>query len=665
MCDLKPTVWFLQETKRNHNQSGLKSENLQNYQIFELKRQMTKHEGGKGWRGGGLAIGALPDVMPVLINQGDDNCECLTVRVQIGPMTVVCVVGYGPQLCDSPERKQNFWNYLEQDVQFAHENNAGIVIQIDSNSWAGKELVPNDPNIQNTNGKLLEMFLERNPNITIVNSLSLCSGLITRKRVTHVRTEESVLDLFLVCDKILPFVTSINVDEQGTHKLTNFNGIRNNSKLTESDHAILELHLDLEFPIIKPVRKEFFNFKNIEGQYKFIQITQNSKKLSECFADGTPYHIQFNKWQHTLNSIVVQCFPKIRTRKRKFIDTECGQMFEKRKLLKLELTENDNQDIRSKLDNIELDIARKIDGQFRSKIQNTLGHITGDDGAINTNGMWSLKNSLLPKHTSRNLMAIKDSKGNLVTSPSGIKHFCLTEIMTRLRNRRIHPDLIQLQFLKETLCRKRLKLASHRKSKHWNIKELEKVLVSLKSGRCRDPQGYVNEIFKSGGHDLKHSILKMLNLTKDRMEIPNSMKNVNIAMIPKPGKGASNSISNQRGIFILSIFRSILMKILLKDKYQMIDDYMSDSNVGGRKGRRIQDQLFVINGIVFDHARAKNKKSITIGIYDYRLCFDSMWQAEVINDLFDAGVQDDKLALLYEINKINKVAVNTADGLSE
>ena len=42
-----------------------------------------------------------------------------------------------------------------------------------------------------------------------------------------------------------------------------------------------------------------------------------------------------------------------------------------------------------------------------------------------------------------------------------------------------------------------------------------------------------------------------------------------------------------------------------------------------------------------------------------------MWQEEVVNDLFEAGVKDDKLALLYEINKTNKVAVNTPDGLSE
>ena len=127
----------MQETKRNNNQPSLKSENLQNYQIFELKRVMSKQEGGKGWRGGGLAIGALSDVKPVLIKQGDDDCECLSVQVEIGPMTIVCVVGYGPQLCDSSERKQKFWNYLEQEVQYSIDKAAGIVIQIDSNAWAG------------------------------------------------------------------------------------------------------------------------------------------------------------------------------------------------------------------------------------------------------------------------------------------------------------------------------------------------------------------------------------------------------------------------------------------------------------------------------------------------------------------------------------------------
>ena len=64
--------------------------------------------------------------------------------------------------------------------------------------------------------------------------------------------------------------------------------------------------------------------------------------------------------------------------------------------------------------------------------------------------------------------------------------------------------------------------------------------------------------------------------------------------------------------------------MLLKDEYTKIDEYMSDANAGGRKGRRVQDHLFVINGIIYEHARNKHKTQITIGIYDCEQSFDSL-----------------------------------------
>ena len=143
------------------------------------------------------------------------------------------------------------------------------------------------------------------------------------------------------------------------------------------------------------------------------------------------------------------------------------------------------------------------------------------------------------------------------------------------------------------------------------------------------------------------------------------MLNVNVVMIPKPGKTNLNDIKNQQGIFLISVFRSILMKMLRQDEYHNIDEYMSDSNAGGRKGRRTQDHLFIINGIICDHARSKTKQQISISIYDCELCFDSMWQEEVINDLFDAGVKNDKLALLHKVNQVNKVAIKTPNGLQK
>ena len=52
-------------------------------------------------------------------------------------------------------------------------------------------------------------------------------------------------------------------------------------------------------------------------------------------------------------------------------------------------------------------------------------------------------------------------------------------------------------------------------------------------------------------------------------------------------------------------------------------------------------------------------------IYDCRLCFDSLWQEHTINDMYEAGINNDKLSLLWQINKENNLAVKTHAGLSQ
>ena len=131
------------------------------------------------------------------------------------------------------------------------------------------------------------------------------------------------------------------------------------------------------------------------------------------------------------------------------------------------------------------------------EISDTMGHMTGDDGAIVHSGVWKAKNSVYENNKNNVPVALKDKKGNLITNPEGIKKLCLEEILERLRHRKIHPDFSELQVLKEVLCHKRLEIARHRKSEPWTIKELNTMLQSLQKKKCRDPQGYINELFQS------------------------------------------------------------------------------------------------------------------------------------------------------------------------
>ena len=80
---------------------------------------------------------------------------------------------------------------LDAEVKGADNNNTGFILQMDANVWAGPDLLPGDPNVQNSNGKLFEEFMQRNSNLYLVNSLQLCEGLF----ILHLVARTLVLTL--------------------------------------------------------------------------------------------------------------------------------------------------------------------------------------------------------------------------------------------------------------------------------------------------------------------------------------------------------------------------------------------------------------------------------------------------------------------------------------
>ena len=108
----------------------------------------------------------------------------------------------------------------------------------------------------------------------------------------------------------------------------------------------------------------------------------------------------------------------------------------------------------------------------------------------------------------------------------------------------------------------------------------------------------------------------------------------------------------------------ILDKLIYNEKYEVIDTAMSDSNIGGRKNRNIRNHIFILNGIL-NSVKQGESDSIDLQIFDLKKCFDSLWLQDTLNDMYETGFQDEKLALIYETNKITQVAVNTPCGQTD
>ena len=71
----------------------------------------------------------------------------------------------------------------------------------------------------------------------------------------------------------------------------------------------------------------------------------------------------------------------------------------------------------------------------------------------------------------------------------------------------------------------------------------------------------------------------------------------------------------------------------------------------------------IINSVI-----QEEKSCIDIQIYDIVKAFDTLWLEDFMNDMFDSlphEQRDKKLAFVYEANRNNLVAVNTAVGLTD
>ena len=141
------------------------------------------------------------------------------------------------------------------------------------------------------------------------------------------------------------------------------------------------------------------------------------------------------------------------------------------------------------------------------------------------------------------------------------------------------------------------------------------------------------------------------------------MLKTTISTIPK--KGTQTELKNERGIFLVNSVRGVFMRLMFNSEYEMINNNMSDSNIGGRKDKSCINLIWVINQIIQDQLQYKSNPPIIFQQYDYQQMFDSMSLSEACADLYDLGLRNNKLQVLYKANKGVAINMKTTSGLTE
>ena len=128
----------------------------------------------------------------------------------------------------------------------------------------------------------------------------------------------------------------------------------------------------------------------------------------------------------------------------------------------------------------------------------------------------------------------------------------------------------------------------------------------------------------------------------------------------KKKKGSCKKLNNYRGIFLFPMLSIIFEKFLKNRINKLLQQNISKLQNGGMKGKGVVDNLFILRAKV-NHAKYLNKVSL-ITFYNIEKCFDSLWLEDCINSLWDLGVKDDTVFLIYLMNTKASVTIKTPMG---
>ena len=281
---------------------NIKFSGSEKYQIYELTRS------NKG--GGGLAVGVSKELQSVWVRQGEGEVETLTVMVTISGLSVRVTNGYGPQEYDSSDKKDKFWQYLQDEVNISSTQGVGCIFTLDANSWLGHHVLKSDQHVQNRNGKIFGSFLKNNENINILNSQDFCEGNVTRSRLVNGKNENSIIDFILTCNKVLPFTKHMYIDENKKYAMANFCQKKKGQTAKVSDHNVIYVDFNFKFSPMIQERREIFQFNDAEALKKFNHITTNTEDFTNCFIGNKPFLEQVQAWEKTLQKCLHLCLKK-------------------------------------------------------------------------------------------------------------------------------------------------------------------------------------------------------------------------------------------------------------------------------------------------------------------------------------------------------------------
>ena len=225
-------------------------------------------------------------------------------------------------------------------------------------------------------------------------------------------------------------------------------------------------------------------------------------------------------------------------------------------------------------------------------------------------------------------------------------------------------ELKQYEVTQEKVCHARLLKCQSEVTPDFTLGEVRSVVNEFKAGKSIDPTGVVREVFMNAGDEFLKSLIRMANYNvfKKQKKFPHEWEKMWIRTLRKQ-KGSMKDLNNHRGVFIVNISSLIFQKLSKNRILPILTKNMPQFQTGGMNSKGVTDNVFILRGIV-DHSKYLGKE-LCVTFYDIEKCFDSLWLCDCLNSLWENGIQNDLLYLIYLLNHRARIQVKSLLGMTD
>ena len=648
----KPDVCFLLETKRREEEIGSDVE-ISGYTLREVRRSDTA--GDKV--GGGLAVYTrqvdglvFQEYTPEIL---DKNChfvrnERIWMTTESSSFkSAVCGAYLG---CQYPDNRNESWNtaiysVIHEEAMALKRQGYRVTILADFNGHIGSQpgvgIIGNNPDI-NRNGQLLLDFIHVGGFKHVNGQQNLTTGLWTRQR----GTSRSVIDLALVCEEDLGKVESLTVDDKGEYG-------------GSSDHNWLFLSLKDSF--VK--KRRILNLPSKKPGWRIVPDMDWGPFQNEVRSKLTGKNIESLN-QEQLSNLISRTL------------LEAGMKTVGMK---------DNKSGKSKPQRLpqflvhEFQLKRKLEKEWKSASTSSsvsAAELKSMEEKFLAQKSKSSESLFLYKNRNRGRI-MKECSGNTISARKNFWQHVTSKVKQSSDiNGVVDPESGVLKCSREEISEltekhlkkvfdggseppkndENLKLKPEHKDHHveehnycvnsnpklskinnsclltedpggwldrdYTVNEVKQAVSMMNGGRAKGWDNIPNEFLINAPDELLSVITTLFNRIKSTGVTPEGWNKGRVTLIFK--KGLRESLGNYRPITVLISLSGLYSRVLNARLTEVVESYklLGEDQNGFRKGRRMADNSFILDTILWKAKKLKQK--VHLCYVDVAKAYDSV-----------------------------------------